>query len=145
MERLLDAIERTPDSAALADRLRGREAVIGRLGRDIEEPRVELSEPSWDPIQVEELRGALVAALEAQTEEARENVQRVAVEIEVDDGGAWRSTRSRSGAQGARGGESFFGRTPPPERTGASVSGVFQTAITRPPTHGCSPALGPPG
>ena len=88
MERLLDAIERTPDSAALADRLRGREAVIGRLGRDIEEPRVELSEPSWDPIQVEELRGALVAALEAQTEEARENVQRVIVDTKVDAGRA---------------------------------------------------------
>jgi len=88
LERLLDAIERTPDSAALADRLRGREAAIGRLEREIGELRVELAGPSWDPIQVEELRGALGAALEAGTEEAREIVQRVIVKIEVDAGRA---------------------------------------------------------
>ena len=52
---------------------------------------------------------------------------------------------SRSGAQGARGGEGFFGRTPLSERNGATVAGVVETAITRPPMHGCSPALGPPG
>ena len=50
------------------------------------ELRVELAGPSWDPMQVDELRGALVAALEAGTDEDREIVQRVIVDIEVDAG-----------------------------------------------------------
>ena len=49
LERLLETIERTPDSAALTDRLCEREAVIGRLGREIEELRVELAGPRGIP------------------------------------------------------------------------------------------------
>ena len=54
---------------------------------------------------------------------------------------------SRSGVQGVAGGQSVLGRSPTrsPERNEASAPGVVETAITRPPMHGCSPALGPPG